>query len=99
MTEIDQVEQDLRLTFDIEHKTFVICVGSNDSLSLYVDNCLRKRDATKDPTAYVWTNIELHWEEHRYVEARLNRSARELLVTVNGDTIYRERLPAVTNRV
>ena len=76
------------LTFDLEHKQFVVKIAENHALELYVDNCLRKRDATSDRTAYVWTNIELHWEEHKYVEARFRRDAGALHVTVNGETIY-----------
>ena len=76
------------LTFDLEHKQFVIRIDAQNALELYVDNCLRKRDATLEPTAYVWTNIELHWEEHRYVEARLRRDSGRLTVTVNGETVH-----------
>ena len=81
----------LSLRFDLEHKQFVIQVDDDNSLELYVDNCLRKRDGNSDRTAYVWTNIELHWEEHRYVEARLQRDSGDLHVTVNGDTVYNDR--------
>ncbi len=78
--------------FDLEHKQFVICVDADNTLELYVDNCLRKRDATSAPVSYVWTNIELNWEEHRYVEARLVKASQELHVTVNRETIFNERL-------
>ena len=80
------------LTFDLEHKQFLIRVAEDSALELYVDNCLRKRDATTDPVAYVWTNIELHWEEHRYVEVRLMRRSRSLRVTVNRETVFDDRI-------
>ncbi|MYD43861.1 MAG: hypothetical protein F4W90_08215 [Gammaproteobacteria bacterium] len=80
------------LNFDLEHKQFVIRVGELNELELYVDDCLRKRDDTSDPVAYVWTNIELNWEEHRYVEARLRRATRELHVTVNRQTVFDNQL-------
>ena len=85
---------DTALTFELEHKTFVIVVNAQDALELYVDDCLRKRDSTSDRVGYVWTNIELNWEEHRYVEARLQRATRSLHVTVNRETVYNETLPS-----
>ena len=78
--------------FDLEHKQFVIRVDETDALELYVDNCLRKRDSSSDQVGYVWTNIELNWEEHRYVEARLTRASRALHVTVNRETVFDESL-------
>lgn len=84
--------KDKELSFDLEHKQFVLSVNRRGVLDLYVDNCLRKRDASDSPVAYVWTNIELNWEEHRYVEARFNRDSRQLKVTVNRETVYDERL-------
>lgn len=81
-----------QLRFELEHKHFVIRVDEHDALELYVDNCLRKSDASQDPVAYVWTNIELNWEEHRYVEARLVRDNRALHVTVNRETVYDDQL-------
>lgn len=83
---------DTVLAFDLEHKQFVIHVDESNALELYVDNCLRKRDDSLDPVGYVWTNIELNWEEHRYVEARLTRESRALHVTVNRETVFSESL-------
>ena len=74
--------------FDLEHKKFVVVITPEQALELYVDECLRKRrDPGERDTLYVWTNIELHWEEHRYVEARLYRATGRLKVTVNGDCV------------
>lgn len=83
---------DAVLQFDLEHKQFVLRVDETNALELYVDNCLRKRDDSSDPVGYVWTNIELNWEEHRYVEARLSRSSRTLHVTINRETVFKELL-------
>ena len=80
------------LAFDLEHKQFVIHVDETNTIELYVDNCLRKRDNSSEPVGYVWTNIELNWEEHRYVEARLTRASRDLHVTVNRETVFNESL-------
>ncbi|NIP16197.1 MAG: hypothetical protein GWM88_16260 [Pseudomonadales bacterium] len=69
-------------------KDFEIHLADDGALELHVDGCLRKR---REPTGrepqYVWTNIELQWEEHHYIEARYWAGNRRLLVTVNGDEI------------
>ena len=39
-------------------------------------------------SAYVWTNVELEWEEHHYIEARYWASSDRLRVTVNGDAVF-----------
>lgn len=59
-------------------------------LVLRLDGVERKRrscDGTR--CAYVWTNVELHWEAHHYIEARFWPEADRLVVTANG-TVVRE---------
>ena len=75
----------------VGHKTVRVAVTPDGGLELWLDGCLRKRRerSDRDPL-YVWTNVELYWEEHRYVEARYYRRGR-LEVAVNGDTVYEER--------
>jgi hypothetical protein len=41
----------------------------------------------------VWTNVELEWEEHHYVEARFWPTQRRLRVDVNGTPLLDRRLP------
>ena len=77
----------------IGHKTVRVTVTADGGLELWLNGCLRKRrePSGQDPL-YVWTNVELYWEEHRYVEARYyRRDSGRLEVTVNGDTVYEER--------
>jgi hypothetical protein len=76
------------------HKTFHLFVRASGALELHVDHCLRKRreSGPREPQ-YVWTNIELEWEEHHYIEARYWRGTGELLVTVNGDELHRGPVP------
>lgn len=67
-------------------------VAADGGLELWLNGCLRKRrePSDRDPL-YVWTNVELFWEEHRYVEARYYRRDRgRLEVTVNGEPVYEE---------
>ena len=79
--------------FDVEigHKSFRIVITRDEGLELWLDGCLRKRrePSPRDPL-YVWTNVELHWEEHRYVEARYFRATGQLHVTVNGEVVLQQ---------
>jgi len=71
------------------HKTFHVFLRPSGALELHVDHCLRKRrEAGPREPQYVWTNVELEWEEHHYIEARYWASTRQLAVTVNGDPLY-----------
>jgi hypothetical protein len=76
--------------FDFQHrnKDFFIRVTDDETVELYVDNCLRKdRPKSGREPQYVWTNVELEWEEHHYIEARYWSSDKRLQVTVNGNAI------------
>ncbi len=69
------------------HKTFSVVVTDDGGLELWLDGCLRKRrEPGRDPL-YVWTNIELDWEEHHYVEVRFYQDRGDLEVTINGAPI------------
>ena len=75
--------------FRHRHKNFELRLLDNGSLQLCLDDVVRKerRASTREPQ-YVWTNVELQWEEHHYVEARYWASSDRLCVTVNGDVVY-----------
>ena len=82
--------------FDIahRHKTFTVVVTEEEALELWLDGCLRKRrePSVRDPL-YVWTNVELDWEEHHYIEVRYFRGSGLLKATVNGEPILQRSLP------
>ena len=78
--------------YDLEHKEFVVKIDGDKNLELHVDGCVRKRDDSLDTVLYVWTNIELLWEEHKYVEARYNRSTNQLTVTVNRSKVQHREI-------
>jgi hypothetical protein len=81
--------------FEHRHRHFEIRLAADGALELYLDNCLRKRREPSDrEPQYVWTNVELEWEEHHYVEARSWASTSELKVTVNGQPLLQRRLSA-----
>ena len=42
----------------------------------------------------MWTNVELEWEEHHYIEARYWAGEGRLQVTINGDPVFDERVAA-----
>ena len=85
--------QERRYRIPHRHKAVEVVITEDDALELYLDGCLRKR---REPGAaepmYVWTNVELHWEEHHYVEVRYYRTDGELQVTVNGDPLFEVRV-------
>ncbi|MFU8814016.1 MAG: hypothetical protein ACNA7W_01635 [Pseudomonadales bacterium] len=75
------------------HKLLEVRVTDDGALELYLDKCLRKRrEAGEQEPQYVWTNVELEWEEHHYVEARYWPSSRHLRVTVNRAPVLDTRL-------
>ena len=73
------------ISFSHRHKDFEITLSKDGALELYLDGCLRKKRerGNKEPQ-YVWTNVELEWEEHHYIEARYWASIDDLQITVNG---------------
>ena len=69
-------------------------MADDGGLELWLDGCRRKRREPSDrEPLYVWTNIELDWEEHHYVEAYYFRSSGELKVAINGKPILERMLP------
>ena len=82
--------------FDIphRHRNFTIVITDDGALELWLDGCLRKRrDPGPSDPLYVWTNIELDWEDHHYVEARYYRRSDDLKVTINGAPILEQSPP------
>ena len=82
-----------RVTFSHRHKVFELKITDEGAVELYLDGCLRKkRDKSEREPQYVWTNVELEWEEHHYIEARYWASTGRLRVTVNGDMLLEQDL-------
>ncbi len=81
--------------FQHRHKSYYLRITDEGTLELYVDDCLRKdRPKTGREPQYVWTNVELEWEEHHYIEARYWASSGRLQVTINGDPVFDEPVAA-----
>ena len=79
--------------FEHRDKRFEVRVTGDGGLELYLDNCLRKRrePGPREPR-YVWTNVELEWEEHHYIEVRFWQSERRLRVDVNRSPLLERQL-------
>lgn len=81
------------IDFQHRQKRFRVRITDEGALELYLDDCLRKKrpPGEREPR-YVWTNVELDWEEHHYVEARFWPSRRRLRVDVNGEPILERQV-------
>ena len=78
------------ITFQHRHKSFELVRTADGGIELYLDNCLRKRREPGAEPQYVWTNVELEWEEHHYIEVRYWASNRKLKITVNGSPLLEQ---------
>ena len=59
-----------------------------DELVLRLDGVERKRRHRDGVSCvYVWTNIELHWEEHHFIEGRWWPASGRVHLSVNGATL------------
>ena len=89
----DEASQDF--TFSHRGREFVLRVEPGRRIALLFNGVERKQRlyAGREPL-YVWTNVELEWEEHHYIEARYWPSTGELRATVNGDPLASWQLPA-----
>jgi hypothetical protein len=60
------------------------------SLTLWLDGCLRKRRGGGGGSAYLWTNVELPFEDHHLVEVRRSSGDAPIIdVSVNGVSLHR----------
>lgn len=84
------------IPFRYRNRPFEVRIEADGALLLYLDRVLRKRrEAGPEEPQYVWTNVELEWEEHHYVEARYWASERRVMVTVNGALLLEQVLEQV----
>lgn len=84
------VESVYSVDIPVGHRSFTVKVLNNNELRLYVANCLRKASTLEDgsPILYVSSNVELNWEEHRFIEARYDSTVCTLIVSVNRRTVF-----------
>jgi hypothetical protein len=73
-----------RVTFDYRGRQLALAIDEDD-LVLSLNGVERKRRSGHGVACvYVWTNVELEWEEHHFIEARWWPARGRVQVTVNG---------------
>jgi hypothetical protein len=76
-----------RVALDYRGRQLVLAIEGDD-LVLSLNGVERKRRSRGDGSCvYVWTNVELEWEEHHYIEARWWPAHGRVRVTVNGSEL------------
>ena len=61
---------------------------ADGGLSLRVDGCIRKRRGRHGSAAWLWTNVELPFEDHHLVEVRRRAGDDSSLdIRINGRTL------------
>jgi hypothetical protein len=76
-----------RFDLDYRGRTLAVVIDRDD-LVLSLNGVERKRRSRGDGSCvYVWTNVELEWEEHHYIEARWWPAHGRVRVTVNGSEL------------
>jgi hypothetical protein len=77
-----------RFELTYRDRPVVVEVVDDRELVLRLDGIERKRrDRVGVDCVYVWTNVELHWEEHHFIEARWWPANGRVHITVNGSTL------------
>jgi hypothetical protein len=80
---------------EYHHHRIELALRDGVELVLSLNGVPRKRRTRGDAaTVYVWTNVELHWEEHHLIEGRWWPETGRLLVTANGTPIRDTHLSA-----
>jgi len=58
-------------------------------LALWLGKVMRKQCRASDQEPqYLWTNVELEWGEHHYIEVRYWRDGGRLRITANGRPLH-----------
>lgn len=77
--------------FEHRGKAFALRAAGDGGFELWMDGvCRKRREPGGDEPYYVWTNVELQWEEHHYIEARFWPSTGTLKVTINRELFYHQ---------
>lgn len=75
--------------FSHRERIFEIRVDDGAGLELWFGGvCRKQRLPSEVEPWYAWTNVELEWEEHHYLEIRYWPGSDRLQITVNRDLAY-----------
>ena len=87
-----------RLDFDYRNHRVTVAVEADGDLVLYLNGVERKRRSRVGVVCvYVWTNVELEWEEHHFIEARWWPTEGRVVVTVNGSPLIDRAIEPVAS--
>ena len=77
-----------RFELDYRNKRIGVAIEHDRELVMCLNGVERKR-RTRDGASclYVWTNVELEWEEHHFIEARWWPDSGRLRITANGSAL------------
>ncbi|MEE9254162.1 MAG: hypothetical protein V3U43_04465 [Pseudomonadales bacterium] len=92
---VDTGDGTRRFRFRYEMYAVEIVIRADDELVLLAGGIVRKsRRPGVSGSAYVWTNLELYWEEHHFVEACFTRrgDVDHLKITMNGDPLFEREI-------
>ena len=75
--------------FTYRGRDFAVRQTQEGELALMLGKVVRKTCPPSDrEPQYLWTNVELEWEEHHYIEARYWAASGRLRITANGGTLH-----------
>jgi len=78
-----------RFLINYRDRPIEVEIVDDSELVLRLDGIPRKRRSRAGVSCvYVWTNVELHWEEHHFIEARWWPDSGLLNVTANGAPLF-----------
>lgn len=71
--------------FPLGQHTVEVTADSDGTLTLWLDGCVRKSRPAGARGTYLWTNVELPFEDHHLVEVRRSADSGAVVdVFVNG---------------
>jgi len=83
----------VRFDFEYRQRPVSVAIEGDRELVLFLNGVERKRRARDGALCvYVWTNVELEWEEHHLIEARWWPEEGRVRITVNGSPVLDKRL-------
>lgn len=84
---------DLLARFALGQHHVELTRDTDGTLALWLDGCLRKRRPPGERGSYLWTNVELPFEDHHLVEVRSTPGPTPVIeVRING--ALQQRIPA-----
>ena len=75
--------------FTYRGREFAVHQTAEGELALMLGKVVRKQCPPSDrEPQYLWTNVELEWEEHHYIEVRYWARSGRLRITANGQPLH-----------